>query len=320
MKGVSEDAAARVGRSRPVSRTVEKAYTLVELLVVVAIIGIVLALLLPAIQTAREAARRTQCANHLRQLGWAIQQYHDVFQAFPMGSTMPRDPLRFGLGWQVFALPFMEHGSLYDSIDPGYGPSGRSQQARLTFVTEFTCPSHAAGEAASGPVPLPATNYSAVAGAGKNGQLILTQDERTCGNSFTDGVLFLESCTRMADVVDGSVHTLLLGERRYQLSNWLQGAYWIGSPAQQTCVPVSKNARWPINASHAHYGYYVFDRDAPEGAEKSLLYNDLFFGSQHPQGAQFAYVDGHVGFLAEGLELLLFQALATRNGEELREP
>ncbi len=88
-----------------------KGFTLVELLVVVAIIGILISLLLPAVQAAREAARRSQCANNLKQIGIGLHNYHDTFKKFPYGWG------NRGTGWSLHILPFIELGNISDTID-----------------------------------------------------------------------------------------------------------------------------------------------------------------------------------------------------------
>lgn len=99
-------------------KTKGRGFTLVELLVVIAIIGILVALLLPAIQAAREAARRTQCNNNLKNIGLALQNYHDTYKVFPMGAMHagPRGSTRVGPSWQYGILPFCEQRNVYDKI------------------------------------------------------------------------------------------------------------------------------------------------------------------------------------------------------------
>ena len=111
----------------------KSAFTLVELLVVIAIIGILVALLLPAIQAAREAARRGQCTNNLKQLGIAIQNYHDTYQQLPIGSHS----CCWGT-WAMSILPFIEERQLGESIR-GF-PRARSSMAFLATPTTAISP------------------------------------------------------------------------------------------------------------------------------------------------------------------------------------
>src|SRR5690348_5201307 len=119
-----------VTRSEPLVARARKAagFTLVELLVVVAIIGLLVALLLPAIQSAREAARRTTCINNLKQIALALLNYHDVHSQFPLGaySAVAEDhpAEEDGLGWATQILPQLEEQAIYDKLKnntiPGY--------------------------------------------------------------------------------------------------------------------------------------------------------------------------------------------------------
>src|SRR6188508_2861000 len=100
-----------VQKSRATIPVERRGFTMIELLVVIAIIAILIVLLLPAVQQAREAARRTQCKNHLKQLGLAIHNYHDVFNMFPTG-------VGYSLwGWKVFILPYIDQSAQYNMIN-----------------------------------------------------------------------------------------------------------------------------------------------------------------------------------------------------------
>ena len=100
-----------------VAKRSRSGFTLVELLVVIAIIGVLVALLLPAIQAAREAARRSQCGSNMRQLGIALQNYHDRYKAFPIGGRCNIGSGNWGVSWWVATMPFTENASLFENYD-----------------------------------------------------------------------------------------------------------------------------------------------------------------------------------------------------------
>ena len=112
-----------------VTHRLRRGFTLVELLVVIAIIWILVALLLPAIQAAREAARRTQCANNLKQLGVAIHNFHGVNNNFPVGA---HDDDNDAYAWGAYLLPYLEQQPLYDTLTTVPGPNG--YPAALVFI------------------------------------------------------------------------------------------------------------------------------------------------------------------------------------------
>jgi prepilin-type N-terminal cleavage/methylation domain-containing protein/prepilin-type processing-associated H-X9-DG protein len=142
--------------NRPCSRS--RGFTLVELLVVIAIIGVLVALLLPAVQSARESARRTQCVNNSKQIGLALQNYHDTHQRFPPSGILYGDRVPWGQPhalpyhhtWLIMILPFMEQGGLYDEVDKNWPVMRHPDPATGTMVPQaivgtpvnnFLCPS-----------------------------------------------------------------------------------------------------------------------------------------------------------------------------------
>ena len=124
-------------------------FTLVELLVVIAIIGVLVSLLLPAVQAAREAARRMQCGNNLRQFGLAVQNYNDTFGTVPIGARNrgPASPAQYGASWLVATLPFCEQKNLYDLLDnqeragTAYDYAAMRTHATGSKIGYFLCPS-----------------------------------------------------------------------------------------------------------------------------------------------------------------------------------
>lgn len=195
--------------------TTRRAFTLVELLVVITIIGVLIGLLLPAVQNARESARRTQCLNNLKQLGVAIQNYDSTTKHLPSGAISraypgdPSHPPNF-YRWSALAqlLPYMENKALLDLIDlsvplymPGAGyPFAEQNKFGISqIVPGFLCPSDLNEQVKQETGP---TNYVVCAGSGAGG-----------GTPFnTDGVFYVNSATTFDDISDGASHTIAFAE------------------------------------------------------------------------------------------------------------
>jgi len=301
-------------------------FTLVELLVVIAIIGILIALLLPAVQAAREAARRASCQNNLKQLALAAHNYHDSFNTFPASSWLlpgpGEDTVNGGtsLGLHIALLPFIEEDSL-KSIMKGASNvddvDAISAALRELGISIFFCPSLERESQDYTNEGWGLTTYMGVAGAGLNGHFRDLEDAH-CGDVYTDGVIYPDSQVSFSSIIDGSSNTLLIGERVYTLRSYFAGAFWSDGTRQmpgRICNYSSKNMRWPMGTPQ-ELGYYVKDSAAP-AAQKVILYNDLFFGSEHSGIVQFAYADGHTDTLSKDIDFKLLQSLATCNGGEV---
>lgn len=170
----------------PLASRRQPAFTLVELLVVIAIIGVLVALLLPAVQAAREAARRTQCTNNLKQVGLALQNYHDIRQevcpAYLTTDTAAAgvcDP-NYWASWPILLLPFMEQQNVYDMVDLGVqinaAPAlpANHTVVRETSVSAYFCPSRRSPPSLTTTVPTSVGDYACVAyglGASSNDAL-----------------------------------------------------------------------------------------------------------------------------------------------------
>jgi prepilin-type N-terminal cleavage/methylation domain-containing protein/prepilin-type processing-associated H-X9-DG protein len=274
-------------------RTGKTGFTLIELLVAIAIIGVLMALLMPAVQAARESARRMNCRNQLRQLGLALHNYHDSRLCFPPGSYImgPSFPIQSGWGWGAMILPGVEQNALYDQINFSRGTAVGGNLALIGMpIPLWRCPSEVSGDQIH-VVPLDHPPFDLAAG-------------NFCGSA---GVLSAMSRTRMADIIDGASQTLLVGERLVQPG--LNGTQphtsaWCGEVAfadgyEYRSVPyIRTDRRHPINESET---------------------STLCFGSRHPGGANFVMADGSCHFLNDDMDAVLFEALGTANGREVVE-
>jgi prepilin-type N-terminal cleavage/methylation domain-containing protein/prepilin-type processing-associated H-X9-DG protein len=177
------------------------AFTLVELLVVIAIIGILVSLLLPAIQASRESARRASCTNKMSQLILAVHDYESAHEFYPAGTVNPKGPIQnlpngHHISWIVRILPYIEERVLYDNIDPSVSAyHQKNDRARQTTIQQLICPSSAQDD---GP-------YSNYAGCHHDVEAPIDTNNR--------GVLFLNSRITRDDIKDGAAYTLFLGEK-----------------------------------------------------------------------------------------------------------
>ena len=176
------------------------AFTLIELLVVIAIIGILIGLLLPAVQQTREAARQMQCKNHLHQIGIALHAYHNLHKALPIGCLGWRygstPPPKKHLAWTAFLLPQMEEQSIYEAIDfhRAYDDPVNAQAAS-TDIGTYLCPTAIPNKKLRGEV-----SYGGLYG------------ERLTDNRSNDGMFLYEQVLRFRDCLDGLSQTLVVGE------------------------------------------------------------------------------------------------------------
>jgi prepilin-type N-terminal cleavage/methylation domain-containing protein len=299
-------------------------FTLIELLVVVAIIGTLVGLLLPAVQAAREAGRRTACANGIRQLGLALHHYHDHAGSFPPGwdgaavsSTPPENGDELpGWGWASKLLPQLDAGPLHDRIDfraSVFDPDGSDSMAdiRTSVIASFICasdtrgPTETAGVFEVGEQEAHGENHEqphAVDG-GELHTLCLAAKSNYVGMfgwqyepetrpAGGDGMFFRNSRISFRHVSDGSSKTIMLGER----SSLHGGSLWAGVPVGAAAM----QARVVGVGDHAPNGSDHFDD----------------FSSGHPGGVHFVYVDGSIHFLNESLDETVYHGLCTRAGGE----
>jgi prepilin-type processing-associated H-X9-DG protein len=296
---------------------------LVELLVVIAIVGILLGLLLPAVQAAREAARRSSCTNNLKQIGLALLNYESQHRVFPPSAPLLDREFDPSISWRVIVLPFLEETSLHQQIGPLPNGGAKDWTPQQKALDVFHCPS--VGMPPSNGDALVMSNYDAVAGAYRGDQTIdprldqrIDLEDEVGGDIYTNGIFYPNSRTKSEKITDGMSHTLAVGERIYRFHDWMTGAFWSGQPPNLMFNHAAKNIRHPINADHSVFGYWSGDpNELPSGAARTMLLNDLFFGSKHSGGAQFCLADGSVQFIQQAIDFNVYQDLATRNGGEV---
>jgi prepilin-type N-terminal cleavage/methylation domain-containing protein/prepilin-type processing-associated H-X9-DG protein len=315
------------------------AFTLVELLVVIAIIGVLIALLLPAVQMAREASRRSSCANNLKQLGIALQNFHNSNSQFPAGSISkqyaanPLSPYTY-YRWSALAYlaPFFEQGNAVAAIDlsvPLYPPAPQNIQPIKVVLPMLLCASDIQESVDSGFAP---TNYAMCAGTGTPGGSPLD----------ADGVFYVNSATRIADITDGTSHTLaasesLLGNGQLSLTDPKQVnpqrdyAFFLGAPlTDSACAGATiwnvtnlRGFAWVSGeircGTYNHYYPPNFSGTDCMGVNMSGLPNLRYtpYGwraarSLHPGGVNVLRCDGSTQFMAANVDLVVWRALSTR--------
>jgi prepilin-type N-terminal cleavage/methylation domain-containing protein/prepilin-type processing-associated H-X9-DG protein len=299
---------------------VRAGFSLVELLVVIAIIGILVSLLLPAVQAAREAARRMSCQNNLKQLGIAMHNYHDTYGKFSFGWSDR------GQGWSAAILPQIEQQAIFDTLDWAEDANWEdvgtpNQRACETVISVFRCPSMAVTEhkASSGIARRVPASYRGIASS-----TATSDDESTSinGRSMEDldleGIFFGCSKITFGHLTDGSSNTFMFGESYFD-EDFLQDNneldYWyIGSPQIDPWNCAGTNIA-------TEFSEFVGSTGVPYNARRiattSGYIKELSFASYHPGGSHFAMADGSVRFVAYSINYSTYQALGSRSGGEV---
>ena len=314
------------------------AFTLIELLVVIAIIAVLVAILLPAVQQAREAARRFQCGNNLKQLGIAIHNYESTYQRFPAshnGSPFPPSPTTH-FRWSVLAAltPFMEQSSVYNSLDfnvplfgtaaVGFGIYPQNRAACKKVVPSFLCPSDSSRvvTADRGPV-----NYAACGGSGVNGGVLYD----------TDGVMYSNSWLPIASITDGTSNSACMSEST--LGSGIADStgavpadstgYIVANTATAstplTTADCTPGGTWRYNRGYcwADGGIIngTYNHAYPPNSTRPDCMNRTSPGyraarSQHSGGVNMLLCAGPTRFVTENVDTTVWAAVSTRAGKE----
>jgi len=261
-------------------------FTLVELLVVITIVGVLIAILLPAVQSAREAARRISCSSNLHQISVGLQNYHAACGLFPPGGIEPTFRVSSGrqYAWSAFLLPYIEQQSLWEKIDfsqPYYAPV--NGPAAATVISTYLCPS-------TPRISQQVDGFGATDYGGLYGEAI--PPHPTDGSWYAEnGVMIYDRAFSIAEITDGTSNTLVIAENS-QFSVWSDGQ-WIN-------------------------GLNIFDQKYAINFMPSnprLLEDEI--RSAHPGGASAAVCDGSARFLSETMNLQTLKAVLTRAGGEI---
>lgn len=325
----------------------KRGFTLVELLVVIAIIGILIGMLLPAVQQVREAARRTQCQNSLRQLALACHNFESARMEFPAADQVPNvlmsdgRPAR-GSNWFIQILPFLEQQNVLTTVDYDFNDASGLIMAGGFFDRDqdgnglrdgidlapsqiMKCPS--AG------TPDWARDFFGVQG-GQEGFYPNPTFTDGRGPIHNDGVLGVNRGRSIGAISDGTSNTLIIGENYLQQnygaveggSNGLQNnvpgdaPWWWGggTAANNSNKTVADGKRWFSNPAR-----HVLTANSPindpgffEGGDKyakNEFYHWHPFSSTHSGGANFSFGDGHTAFVSDDADLQVYREAASMN-------
>lgn len=305
-------------------------FTLVELLVVITIIGILIALLLPAVQAAREAARRMQCSNNLKQVGLAMHGFESQNKTFPPGT---KARYRFSYGYPTdggvatggyewtcylhFLFPYLEQQAYYDLLKgPEFNlqnPWNLTEWAKIPVnsMTAFTCPSDGFGGAATTvkcalAASVPKSNYLGIFSG-------LSDGDNYSGRMYKNPVVTVRAVFRpsegtpIADITDGTSNTMAVAEYLKGVDDMdTRGAYWSNRAGLQFLyVTLGPNSKAQDNISH----YLCPSGGSPDDLSNNLPCtaggDDANYASprsRHAGGVNVVFCDGSVHFLQDSID------------------
>ena len=323
-------------------------FTLIELLVVIAIIAILVSLLLPAVQAAREAARRTQCRSNLKQLALASYNYLDISQVFPPGQMVlnfATKPKFRGYSLFVYLLPYVEANTIYRQWDFNDDPDNNtlaisngdpSTALSAQLIPIYNCPSDPIPQNPypSGAAPTYSPYYGVTSYGGNGGtQSYPPSLETADGMFFRTGPAAPQNPQVSIEMVfDGTSTTLLFGERNHVDANYntffapgwsidpMGGwGWWASTGGNYGGGDLTESSFSPIN----YMCPITYAEAVAEGMTNATFTNTLdslrvcSWGSQHPAAAQFAMVDGSARTISQYISQTVLVALSTRAGHEV---
>jgi prepilin-type processing-associated H-X9-DG protein len=292
-------------------KTIRRAITQIEILVVIVIIGVLLGLLVPAVQRVRAASLRVSCMNNMKQIALALHHYHDTYGRFPSGLQFQGGEAKYRyLGWLPYLLPYIGQEGLWLETEQAFTTDplfcdNPPHVGFATIVPTFGCPSDSRCRSPQ---------------LSKDGfRVALSSYLGLSGSNYinNDGVLFRDSLVRLAEITDGTSNTLMVGERppsdNFQFGWWYGGVGQLGTGSCDTILGVREmNAAFHAD-SECGPGPFHFE----EGTLGDMC--DMYhFWSLHAGGANFAFADCSVHFMAYESDPIL-PALASRAGGEVVE-
>lgn len=320
-----------------------RGFTLIELLVVIAIIATLVAILLPAVQQAREAARRSQCKNNMKQIGIALHNYHDVYNSFPFGSRFgtlySQTGVKNGTNWRLSILPYLEQSAVYDSLnfvsgnfsagtDAALGYSNGNEALRGFSFAGYLCPSSTLDV-------FPQTYINGSGGTSSfnnqaNGMGIQYVGIQGAAPSFTwpqagnrdctqgwscdQGMMGVNVARKMRDNTDGTSNTLVIAEQsgltrgENRTSNYFGG--WFGARNDNTVTGSVCSDLWQTGTTCVRQ---PANSKIADPGNAYVYRNNTTLNSFHSGGINGLLGDGAVVFISDNMDFQTLKKLCIRD-------